>query len=69
MALSMGPGGPGAPMGMGPPGGTAPGPGPGSKPDPKVYKKWICIYSVYIDCNKKVSEGRRLPLHKLVGCK
>ena len=36
--------------------------------DPKLVKKWNCIYPCYLNPRKKVSEGRRLPLHLLVGC-
>jgi signal recognition particle subunit SEC65 len=35
---------------------------------PSVYKKWICVYPCYLDPKKQVGEGRKLPLHLLVGC-
>lgn len=31
-------------------------------------KDWTTLYPCYLDAALKVSQGRRLPLHKLVGC-
>ena len=42
--------------------------GPPQQIDPKLVKKWACIYPCYLNPRKKVSEGRRLPLPLLAGC-
>ena len=36
--------------------------------DPKLVKRWAIIYPCYVNPRKKVSEGRRLPIHLLAGC-
>jgi hypothetical protein len=36
--------------------------------DPSVFKNWLCIYPCYLNPKKKCCEGRKVPLHLLVGC-
>lgn len=35
--------------------------------DPKTLSHWVCLYPVYFNVTKKVSEGRRLPRSALTG--
>ncbi|KAJ2962926.1 hypothetical protein NQZ79_g1963 [Umbelopsis isabellina] len=34
--------------------------------DPSVYKRWVCVYPCYIDAEKSLDQGRKIPKAKAV---